>query len=313
MPALFAYLVAVSLLLGGGYVSLHWLSAPPDASTDLRPSASKGRPAKNDLVKKSDPYAAAQTRAEKRPDDHAETEIAASRLGSEASGKAVSEAPPNETGVNEDNTKAQTKKAEDVPTDGCVPLGLTAQGELVFPIQCQALPERHRGAAVSQPPVQTHPTRSAPAPKQAQAAEPARLDGNENADLNRRQSPGNAATAKVVNVSPSGEAKPEEAKSEEAKSEEAKSGEAKPDEAKSDEAKSDEAKPGKENSPPVAANGKNVGKRMMQSAHSKPVMMILRTVEFPDGHREQHLLPMSHLRSTAFRTEEEWFDPLTFR
>jgi hypothetical protein len=42
-------------------------------------------------------------------------------------------------------------------------------------------------------------------------------------------------------------------------------------------------------------------------------MMILRTVEFPDGHREQRLLPMSHLGSTAFRTEEEWFDPLTFR
>jgi hypothetical protein len=293
MPALFAYLVAVSLLLGGGYVSLHWLSAPPDASTDLRPSASKARPAKNDLVKKSDPYAAAETRAEKRPDDRAETEIAASRLGSEASGKAVPEAPPNETGMSEDDKNTQTKKAEDAPDGGCVPLGLTAQGELVFPIQCQALPERHRGAAVSQPPVQTNPTQSAPAPKEAQAAEPARLDRNKNADLNRKQSPGNAATAKVVNVSPSGEAKSEEAKP--------------------DEAKSDEAKPGKENSPPVAANGKKVGKRMMQSAHSKPVMMILRTVEFPDGRREQRLLPMSHLRSTAFQTEEEWFDPLMFR
>jgi len=101
-----------------------------------------------------------------------------------------------------------------------------------------------------------------------------------------------------VNLSPSGEAKSNEAKS---------------GEAKSSEAKSDEVKPGKENPPPVAVNGKKVGKRMMQSAHSRPVMMILRTVEFPDGHREQRLLPMSHLGSTAFRTEEEWFDPLTFR
>jgi hypothetical protein len=144
---------------------------------------------------------------------------------------------------------------------------------------------------VSQSPAPTNPTQSASAPKQAQAAEPARPDSDKTADLNRKEAPRSEAAAKVVNVAPSGEAKP--------------------DEAKPDEAKSDEAKPGKENSPPVAVNGKKVGKRMMHSAHSRPVMMILRTIEFPDGHREQRLLPMS--RSTAFRTEEEWFDPLTFR
>jgi hypothetical protein len=303
MPALFAYLLAVSLLLGGGYVGLHWLSAPPDASTNQRPSASKGLPARTDVVRKSDPYAAAETRAEKRPDDHAGTEMAASPRGSEELGKAAPEKPPNETGASEDNTNTQTKKAEDVPAGDCMPLGLTAQGELVFPIQCQALLQRHRGPAVSQPPVPTNPTQSAPAPKEAQAAEPARLDSDKNAELNRKDSPSNEATAKVVNVSPSGEAKSEKAKSDEAKSEKAKPEKAKPD----------EAKPGKENPPPVAVNGKKVGKRMMQSAHSRPVMMILRTVEFPDGHREQRLLPMSHLRSTAFRTEEEWFDPLRFR
>jgi len=308
MPALFAYLLAVSLLLGGGYVGLHWLSAPPDASTNQRPSASKGLPAKTDVVRKSDPYAA-ETRAEERSDDHAGTEMAASPLGSEASGKAAPEKPPNKTGVSEDNTNTKTKKAEDVPAGGCMPLGLTAKGELVFPIQCQAPRERHRDPAVSQPPVPTNATQSAPAPKEAQAAEAARPDGDRNAELNRKESPPSTeATAKVVNLSPSGEAKSNEAKSGEAKSNEAKSGEA-----KSSEAKSDEVKPGKENPPPVAVNGKKVGKRMMQSAHSRPVMMILRTVEFPDGHREQRLLPMSHLGSTAFRTEEEWFDPLTFR
>jgi hypothetical protein len=286
MPALFAYLLAVSLLLGGGYVSLHWLSAPPDASTNQRLSASKGQPAKNEQVRKSDPYAAAEIRAEKRPDDHAGTETAASPLTSEASGKAVAEARPNETGVSEDNTNTQTKKAEDVPAGGCMPLGLTAKGVLVFPIQCQALLERQRGPADSRPPVPTNPPQSAPAPKQGQAAEPARLAGEKNTDLNRTDSPGNEANVKVVNASPSG------------------SGEAKPDEAKPD-----EAKPGKENAQPVAVNGKKIGKRRMQPARSKPVVMILRTIEFPDGHREQRLLPMSHSRRTAFRTEEEWFDP----
>jgi len=111
MPALFAYLLAVSLLLGGGYVSLHWLAAPPDASTNQRPSASKGVSARNDAVKKSDPSAAAETQAEKRPNDQAGTETAASPLTSGASSKAVPQAPAKQTGESED-TNAQTKKAE---------------------------------------------------------------------------------------------------------------------------------------------------------------------------------------------------------
>jgi hypothetical protein len=34
--------------------------------------------------------------------------------------------------------------------------------------------------------------------------------------------------------------------------------------------------------------------------HRKPVMMILRTIEFADGRREQHLLPMSQARMAAY-------------
>jgi hypothetical protein len=35
---------------------------------------------------------------------------------------------------------------EDVPPGGCMPIGLTASGEIVFPIQCKELIERHRAA-----------------------------------------------------------------------------------------------------------------------------------------------------------------------
>jgi len=56
--------------------------------------------------------------------------------------------------VSEDNTNTKTKKAEDVPAGGCMPLGLTAKGELVFPIQCQAPRERHRDPAVPNRPFQ---------------------------------------------------------------------------------------------------------------------------------------------------------------
>jgi BA14K-like protein len=39
-----------------------------------------------------------------------------------------------------------TPAAEDVPPGGCMPIGLTASGEIVFPIQCKELIERHRAA-----------------------------------------------------------------------------------------------------------------------------------------------------------------------
>jgi hypothetical protein len=41
---------------------------------------------------------------------------------------------------------APTPAVEDVPPGGCMPIGLTASGEIVFPIQCKELIERHRAA-----------------------------------------------------------------------------------------------------------------------------------------------------------------------
>ncbi len=47
---------------------------------------------------------------------------------------------------------AKPSVSEDVPPGGCMPIGLTAAGEIVFPIQCRALIERARGNAVEQKP-----------------------------------------------------------------------------------------------------------------------------------------------------------------
>ncbi len=194
MPALFAYLFAVSVLLGGGYVGLHWLSAPPDASTIQRPSVSKRPPAISmDVVEKPDLIGTDW--AKKRPDDDAETEVTASTPTFELS--------------NKDAPKA---------------------------------------------------TQSVPALKELQAAEPAK-PVDENTDLNRNGSPSGEANARGRDFAPSGRATPD-----------------------------------KENSEPVVTRGKRAGTRNMQSSH-----------------REERLLPMSHSRRTALRSEEQWFNPLTFR
>ena len=39
--------------------------------------------------------------------------------------------------VNPSSTPAQPSANEDVPPGGCMPIGLTSSGEIVFPIQCK--------------------------------------------------------------------------------------------------------------------------------------------------------------------------------
>jgi hypothetical protein len=47
---------------------------------------------------------------------------------------------------------AEPSKEEDVPPGGCMPMGLTVSGKLVFPIQCKEFVERQREKAVEQKP-----------------------------------------------------------------------------------------------------------------------------------------------------------------
>ena len=47
---------------------------------------------------------------------------------------------------------AQPSVNDDVPPGGCMPIGLTSSGEIVFPIQCKEFIERHREMPVEQKP-----------------------------------------------------------------------------------------------------------------------------------------------------------------
>jgi hypothetical protein len=60
---------------------------------------------------------------------------------------------------------AESSVKDDAPPGGCMPIGLTASGEIVFPIQCREFIERHRGQAVEQKPaaVEERPAVSLPA------------------------------------------------------------------------------------------------------------------------------------------------------
>src|SRR5216683_4393817 len=52
--------------------------------------------------------------------------------------------------VNPSAAPAQPSGNADVPPGGCMPIGLTTSGEIVFPIQCKEFIEQHRGKDVEQ-------------------------------------------------------------------------------------------------------------------------------------------------------------------
>jgi hypothetical protein len=60
-------------------------------------------------------------------------------------------------------------RKEDVPPGGCMPIGMTASGEIVFPIQCTGIIERERGRAMERKPAVVA---EKPAAKQSEAPAP---------------------------------------------------------------------------------------------------------------------------------------------
>jgi hypothetical protein len=54
--------------------------------------------------------------------------------------------------LNPSPTPVEPSVKEDVPPGGCMPIGMTASGEMVFPIQCKGIIERGRGSALERKP-----------------------------------------------------------------------------------------------------------------------------------------------------------------
>jgi hypothetical protein len=73
---------------------------------------------------------------------------------------------------NTDPTPPSVK--DDVPPGGCMPIGLTASGEIVFPIQCKEFIERVRGPIAEQKPAAVED--KLPAKQSAAEQKPAALD-----------------------------------------------------------------------------------------------------------------------------------------
>jgi hypothetical protein len=66
--------------------------------------------------------------------------------------------------INSGTAPVEPSTQVDVPPGGCMPIGLTTSGEIVFPIQCREFIERQRGKVVEQNPaaVQEKPATQQP-------------------------------------------------------------------------------------------------------------------------------------------------------
>jgi hypothetical protein len=142
MPTLFGYLVAISMLLGGAYAGLEWLTAP-----DQRPA------------EKSASHKAAQSGTGAIPvpnagDSKRNAGTTAKPAPTQRSDEVGREAKKAEASTTE---SSKTDKSDSVPVARCAPIGLTASGDFVFSMQCQEMIERHRGELASSEPSQTAP------------------------------------------------------------------------------------------------------------------------------------------------------------
>jgi hypothetical protein len=72
------------------------------------------------------------------------------------------------------STQADLQKPDAVPPGGCMPIGLTAGGDLVFPMQCREIIERERGPVSEQP---------SKAPEQRSQQEPPKIAPAEKVDV----------------------------------------------------------------------------------------------------------------------------------
>jgi hypothetical protein len=142
MPLL-GYLVTLSILLGGGYVGLQWLAAPghhPAASersarhnANVPVKAASNEPGRVPVPSEADRKQSAST----EPASTARTDVSTSQPSGEHS---------------------KVENAESLPAEGCEPVGVTAKGDVVFPMRCEALIQHQPGQLSSPPPVQTAPS-----------------------------------------------------------------------------------------------------------------------------------------------------------
>jgi hypothetical protein len=264
MRAPFAYFFAISLLLLAGYEGLHWLVEPPRPISQLA-SENPGADGKN-VAEKSDPpdvTVGTPPQTGSKVSDKIETKDSSDPPAS--SNRAAADPSPTITSQSKDEPQVPTKMTED---EGCMPIGLTAQGKLVFPMQCQEFLERNRSAGNSD--LSTTSASSAPAPTQDQTAEAPKSGGEQTVNRKSTETPASEANAKLEDPPPAGG-----------------------------------VESGRENAKAGVKQGSRGGKRKIRNVKPDGMMMIMRTIfpSWPTSHQRRRVSSDVKLIRPSVRTQ----------
>ena len=151
--ALLGYLVALSILLGGGYAGLQWLASPTSEKHARHSEHVPARSAANDpgrahVSSEADRKGTAETSAE--PPSAPE-----------------SVRPNRKDAQGPSGDPSRIGNTDIAPAGGCMPLGVTTKGDVVFPMRCEALIHHQADQPSSSPPA-SPPKPAAPSDQQAQ-------------------------------------------------------------------------------------------------------------------------------------------------
>jgi hypothetical protein len=152
MRAPLAFLLAAGIMVGGGYAGLVWLASPSTIGHGASSRSQNASSAPNANVPSE--AVVDENGSAGRTHNEESTSLSPLRTGggptmgvSSSAQQAAENDQSNATGSLTEQTGAT--KAPDVRAGGCMPIGITAGGNLVFPMECRELLEQHRGAHAS--------------------------------------------------------------------------------------------------------------------------------------------------------------------
>ena len=178
MLGLLAYLIALVMLIGSGYAGLVWLANPPSTSSSVQVASSQAQMRGQEQMgspsrRRPDQHTGATKRDgtgnDRTAGSDAASEVAA---GNHDSTAAATEAPKT------NDTQTQVANSDAVPAKGCTPIGLTAQGDLVFPLRCRELLEQQRRPVRDLQPARAEPAQASPSEQAAPAAHQPAVPGD---------------------------------------------------------------------------------------------------------------------------------------
>ena len=217
--------------------------------------------------------------------------------------------PGSETADTADATGdiSKDQKPDGVPAGGCMPIGVTANGQMVLPLQCRDLIERQGG------PISPSASVELAAPTPAHQDIGTRKTGtNDNIAASAPKQPEPLTSAPVAD-------KIAEQNDKTHGPDSLKPGTAQKDPEHVAAAPTNEIEPKdvvaplppKSNTQRVVAKPKRNEKMRPGQDRSKLVAMTLETLRFDDGHLEHRLVPLKRSARTAMQTD--WYNPLGLR